>query len=153
MLNEHEIKVRVRYNETDPGGYVHHANYFTYFEMGRTELLRAAGGDYRLMEELGLFIVVVKAECRYRRPARYDDVLRLRTTVTRVGRAKIEHRYDLFRGDELLAIGNLTLAVIDRNGNIRPVPEELHLEPPQRPAPRRLRPAARHRAGPAAPHR
>ena len=52
-------------------GFLHHANYFTYFEMGRTELLRASGGSYRKMEEEGLRVVVVRAECRFRRPARY----------------------------------------------------------------------------------
>ena len=57
MLTSHAIEVRVRYNETDPMGFVHHANYFTYFEMGRTELLRASGGSYRRMEEDGLLVV------------------------------------------------------------------------------------------------
>ena len=84
MPSEHEIELRVRYQETDPMGFLHHANYFAYFEIGRTELLRASGGNYREMEEAGLFVVVVKAECRFRSPARYDDLLRLRTTVVRV---------------------------------------------------------------------
>jgi len=123
MLKQHEIELRVRYQETDPMGFLHHAFYFTYFEIGRTELLRAAGGNYRQMEADGLLVVVVKAECRYRRPARYDDLLRLRTTVTGVSLAKIEHRYELFRDDECLAIGQVTLAVLDRNGKIQPVPE------------------------------
>jgi len=123
MLKQHEIELRVRYQETDPMGFLHHAFYFTYFEIGRTELLRAAGGNYRQMEADGLLVVVVKAECRYRRPARYDDLLRLRTTIVRVTQAKIEHRYELFRDDECLAIGQVTLAVLDRNGKIQPVPE------------------------------
>ena len=104
-------------------GFLHHANYFTYFEIGRTELLRASGGNYRRMEEDGLLVVVVKAECRFHRPARYDDLLKLRTTVARVTPAKIEHEYQLFRGLELLAIGRVTLAVIDRQGKVCPVPE------------------------------
>ena len=54
MLTEHQIEIRVRYNETDSMGFVHHANYFTYFELGRAELLRASGGNYRRMEESGL---------------------------------------------------------------------------------------------------
>ena len=123
MLKEHEIELRVRYKETDPMGFLHHANYFTYFEIGRTELLRASGGNYRQMEADGLLVVVVKAECRFRRPARYDDVLRLRTTVTRVTQAKIEHQYELFRGDECLAVGHVTLAMVDRSGKVQPVPE------------------------------
>jgi acyl-CoA thioester hydrolase len=123
MLKQHEVELRVRYQETDQMGFLHHAYYFTYFEIGRTELLRAGGGNYREMELGGLLIVVVKAECRFHRPARYDDLLRLRTTVVRVGAAKIEHRYELFRGDELLATGQTTLAVIDRDGKVQPVPE------------------------------
>src|SRR5688572_20440649 len=99
--SSHEIEIRVRYPEADPGGYVHHANYFVWFEMGRTELLRAQGRTYKDMEAAGLFIVVVKAECKYLRPARYDDVLRLRTTVTRVRAATVEHDYHLYRGEEL----------------------------------------------------
>lgn len=62
MLKEHEIEVRVRYFETDTMGLLHHANYFIYFEMARTEMLRAGGASYREMEESGTFIVVVKAD-------------------------------------------------------------------------------------------
>jgi acyl-CoA thioester hydrolase len=123
MLRQHEIELRVRYKESDPMGFLHHTNYFTYFELGRTELLRADGGNYRQMEEDGLRVVVVKAECRFRRPARYDDVLRLRTTIVRSAGAKIEHEYELFRGGECLAVGHVTLAVLDRNGKVQPVPE------------------------------
>jgi len=123
MLRQHEIELRVRYQETDPMGFLHHANYFVYFEIGRTELLRAAGGNYRQMEASGLFVVVVKAECRFRRPARYDDLLRLRTTVVRVTSVKIEHQYELFRDDECLAVGHVTLAVVDREGRVQPLPE------------------------------
>jgi acyl-CoA thioester hydrolase len=123
MLQQHEIEIRVRYKETDPMGFLHHGNYFTYFEIGRTELLRASGGNYRKMEAEGTLVVVVKAECRFRRPARYDDVLRLRTTITRVTQAKIEHQYELFRDEECLAIGNVTLAVVDRTGKVQPVPD------------------------------
>jgi acyl-CoA thioester hydrolase len=128
MLNHHEIELRVRYNECDPMGYLHHANYFTYFEIGRTELLRAAGGNYRNMEEEGTMVVVVKVECRYHRPARYDDVLRLTVTVVRVTQAKIEHKYELSRGGENLATGHVTLAVIDRQGKVQPVPEWMREE-------------------------
>ena len=123
MLNHHEIEVRVRYNECDPMGYLHHGNYFTFFEIGRTELLRAGGGNYRKMEADGMLIVVVKAECRYHRPAKYDDVLRLITAIDRVTQAKIVHKYELFRGEEHLATGYVTLAVIDRQGKVQPVPE------------------------------
>lgn len=125
MLTEHEIEFRVRYSEADPMGFVHHANYFKYFEMGRIELLRANGGDYAEMERRGLFVVVVRAECRYFRSARFDDLLRLRTRVVNISEAKLEHEYDLKRGDERLALGRVTLAVVDRQGEVRPVSEWL----------------------------
>ena len=123
MLTQHEIEIRVRYQETDPMGFLHHASFFTYFEIGRTELLRASGGNYRQMEEEGLSVVVVKADCRFRRPARYDDLLRVCTEVTRVTPARIEHEYRVFRGQELLATGHTTLAVLDRKGRLCRVPE------------------------------
>jgi acyl-CoA thioester hydrolase len=119
MLTEHEIELRVRYPETDPMGLLHHACYFTYFEIGRTELLRASGGSYRQMEADGLFVVVVKAECRFHKPARYDDLLRLKTIVAKVSPAKIEHEYQLYRGAERLATGHVTLAIIDRQGRVQ----------------------------------
>lgn len=124
-MQQLDVPVRVRYDDADPMGFLHHSKYLIYFEMGRTELLRAAGGNYRDMEDSGLLIVVVKAECRYRKPARYDDQLIIRTRVTRVSMAKIEHDYQVLRGDDCLATGNTTLAVIDRQGKVQPVPEWL----------------------------
>ena len=124
-VSEHEIEIRVRYQETDSMGVLHHANYFTYFEMGRTELLRSNGYDYRSLEAGGLLMVIVEIGAKYRRPARYDDLLRLRTTTTRVTAAKIQHEYQLFRGEELLAEGHSTLACVDRSGSVQRVPEWL----------------------------
>lgn len=122
-MTEHEIEIRVRYSETDAMGFLHHANYFVYFEMGRTELLRAQGGNYRAMEEAGQFMVVVSLECKYRKPARYDDTLRLSTRVERVTPAKIEHSYRLYRGPELLTEARSVLACVDRTGNVQRIPE------------------------------
>jgi len=127
-LEEHEIEFRVRYKETDAMGFVHHSNYFTYFEMGRTEMLRASGVDYRHLEEQGLFMVVVRINCRFHKPARYDDLLRLLTRTTRVGAAKIEHAYQIFRGEELLTEAASVLACLDRQGQVQRVPEWMHTE-------------------------
>lgn len=127
MIREHDLEIRVRYQETDAMGVLHHANYFTYFEMGRTELLRANGKSYRDLEVGGLLMVIVKIGCNYRRPARYDDVLRLHTVTTRVTAAKIEHEYQMYRGDELLCEGHSTLACVDREGRVQRVPEWLHV--------------------------
>ncbi len=123
MLTEHEIEIRVRYQETDAMGVLHHANYLTYFEQGRIELLRACGVSYREMEATGLLMVVVKVECRYHRPARYDDLLKLRTKVSRVTAAKVEHTYELLRDQELLAQGASVLACVDRQGVVQRIPD------------------------------
>jgi acyl-CoA thioester hydrolase len=125
MHRFHEIEFRVRYQETDAMGVVHHSNYFTWFEMGRTEMLRASGGSYRKMEEDGHFLVIYKAECKYSKPARYDDLLRLRTTLVRITAAKIEHQYEVFRAAELLARGHTVLACVDRQGQPQRIPEWL----------------------------
>ena len=123
MLRQHEIEVRVRYSETDAMGYLHHANYPNFFEMGRTELLRSSGGNYREIEERGLFIVVVKLECRYRAPARYDDLLTVRTTLVKSSPVKLIHEYHVFRDDKLLCEGGTVLACVDSDGQIQRMPD------------------------------
>jgi acyl-CoA thioester hydrolase len=128
MNREMNLEIRVRYQETDAMGVLHHANYFTYFEMGRTELLRTTGKTYREIEDEGVLMVIVKIACKYLRPARYDDVLRLHTRTRRVTAAKIEHDYQLFRGDELLAEGESTLACVDRQGRVQRTPEWLRFD-------------------------
>lgn len=124
-LREHDIEIRVRYQETDAMGILHHANYLTYFEIGRTELMRAAGACYRDLEADGLLMVVVKLNVRYRLPAKYDDVLRLSTRAERITVSRIEHSYRLFRGTELLAEAESTMACVDRDGRLQRVPEWL----------------------------
>ena len=106
-------------------GVVHHTVYPVWFEMGRTELLRGTGRTYRALEEAGVFLAVVRMQVAYRRPARYDDLLQLHTTLADAGHVKIEHTYQLFRGDELLCTGSTTLACLDRSGRARPLPEGL----------------------------
>lgn len=122
MLNEHEIQIRVRYAETDAMGFLHHGNYLTYFEIGRTELFRAQGGDYRAMEAGGLFFVVVRIECRYRSPAHYDDLLTLKTKISRLTPAKLEHDYELLRDGQVLATAHSVLACVNRAGEVQRIP-------------------------------
>src|SRR5262245_29396520 len=88
-----EIQIRVRYAETDRMGLLHHANYLVYFEQARTELLRALGVTYRDLEDQGFLLVLTRVEVKYRRPARYDDLVTVRTTVERSTRVRIDHRY------------------------------------------------------------
>jgi len=125
MATTHAIEIRVRYCECDPMGVVHHTVYPVWFEMGRTELLRARGGSYAQMEADGLLLAVTRLEVRYRKPARYDELLTLQTTLRDVGHVKIEHTYRLLRGSEELVVGETTLACIDRKGRVQPVPAVL----------------------------
>jgi len=123
-----EIEIRVRYAETDRMGFLHHAQYFVFFEQGRVELLRSQGLSYKEIEDQGFFLVVVKLECRYRKPAHYDDLLRLRTILVRTTQVKVEHRYELYRGEEMIAEGSSTLACVDRSGQLQQLPEVLQQE-------------------------
>ncbi len=125
MINQHIVEIRVRYNETDAMGFLHHSNYLCYFEVGRTELFRAQGGSYRRMEELGLYFVVAKIEVRYRRPARYDDQLTLKTEIARVTPAKLEHHYCLMRENEVLTEADSIIACVNRAGEVQRIPEDL----------------------------
>jgi acyl-CoA thioester hydrolase len=120
-----EIPIRVRYAETDRMGLLHHANYLVYFEQGRTELLRAQGLTYKDIEDQGFFLVLTKVEVRYRRPAHYDDLLSLRTTVARMTAVRIDHRYEVHRDGVLLAEGSSTLACVDRDGRVQALPPVL----------------------------
>ena len=122
-----EITIRVRYAETDRMGLLHHANYLVYFEQGRTELLRSMGLSYKEMEDQGFLLVLTRVQVRYRRAARYDELLTLKTTVTRTTAVKIEHRYELSRAGELLAEGETTLGCIDRDGKPQLLPEMLKI--------------------------
>lgn len=125
MSLSHEISFRVRYAETDRMGLLHHANYIVYFEMGRTELLRQRGISYRDIEDSGHLLVVIEVGCKFKRPAYYDDLLTLRTTVERVTHVKIVHRYEVFRDGVLLAEGHSTLACVDREGKPQALPDAL----------------------------
>jgi acyl-CoA thioester hydrolase len=115
--------IRVRYVECDPMGIVHHSIYPVWLEMGRTELLRDTGYDYRQMEADGAAFAVTALNIRYRASARYDDVLTLRTTLTRVGRARLEHTYELRRDGQILATATTTIGCVDPHGKVRPLPD------------------------------
>ena len=121
-----QVEIRVRYAETDAMGYLHHAQYLVYFELGRTELLRADGVRYREMEERGIFYVVARLECRFRAPARYDDLLTLTTATERLTPVRVDHTYKLHRGDTLLSEGRTTLACVGQDGRPRTLPDDIY---------------------------
>mgnify|MGYP005857001911 CR=1 FL=1 len=124
-MNEHTISFRVRYPEVDAMGYVHHSRFFQYFELGRVELLRAMGIAYADLERRGIYFAVVKAECKYKVPARYDELLTLTTRVARLTHVRIDHTYELRRGDVVLAEATTTIACVDREGQLRQIPAEI----------------------------
>ena len=124
---QHTITFRVRYPEVDAMGYVHHSRYLEYFEMGRVELLRAAGHSYADLERAGVFFVVVRVECKYKAPARYDEQLELTTRITKQTVVKIEHAYELRRDGILLAEATTVIACVGRDGQVQPIPETLAL--------------------------
>jgi acyl-CoA thioester hydrolase len=127
MLLTHEIEFRVRYQETDGQGRVHHANYLTWFELARVELLRAAGHSYKELEEAGILLVVAEASLQYYLPAFFDDCLRLRVTVLQAKGARILHDYKVFRSDDLIAEGSTTIACVDRTGRVSRLPPWLRM--------------------------
>lgn len=112
----HETTLRVRYGEVDRMGVVYHAHYLAYFEQGRTEFLRARGRAYRDVEEDGSLLVVVETGLRFLRPARYDDLLCVRTRLVEARGVRLRFEYEVRRGEDLLATGYTVLAHTDRAG-------------------------------------
>ena len=124
--------VRVRYADTDQMGVVYYANYLVWFEVGRVEYLRSLGYDYRQMEETdGAILPVVEANCRYRAPARYDDLIEIEATPVLLRGAVLKFGYRIYRAAtdaaerQLLAEGETTHVVCDRELNKRPLPERV----------------------------
>lgn len=109
-----DISVRVRYAETDQMGVVYHGNYAPYFEMGRVEWLRDLGLSYKVMEEQGVMLPVVSLTMNYKRPARYDDNLKVRTIFKSLNGVKIEFDYEIYNEkEELLTTGYSMLVFVD----------------------------------------
>lgn len=122
-----QARVRVRYAETDQMGVVYHANYLVWFEVGRVELMRQRGLDYKKLEiEQGCWIVVVEATARYKAPARYDDELIIETTVRSVRGPVIRFGYKVLRVEDglLLCEGETVHVVLDRDMKRRRIPKE-----------------------------
>lgn len=134
-----EITLRVRYCECDPMGVAHHAAFVPWLEMARTELLRDCGVTYAQLEAAGVFLVVAKLDVRYRRPGRYDDLLAIRTRVTRASRVKLVHEYEVRllertdtdvgamrgQGEDLLVVASTTLACVGADARPRHLPDWL----------------------------
>ena len=123
MATSGELTIRVRYAETDRMGLLHHANYLVYFEQARVELLRARGISYKDLEDQGFLLVITHVEVKFKSPARYDDVLTIKTTVQRTTPVRIEHHYAVSCEGRAVAEGKTTLACVDRAGKLQALPE------------------------------
>jgi len=115
-MESHEHAHRVTYAETDQMGFAYYANYLVWFEIGRTELIRAAGMAYRELEEMGLMLPVVEATCRYHRPARYDDLVTIKTSVSEFKGIRIRFAYEILLNGTILAEGSTLHAFTDKEG-------------------------------------
>lgn len=125
--SEFEMDIRVRYQETDGQGRVHHTNYINYFEVARVEMLRASGKSYRDLEEAGVMLVVSKVECDYIKGAKDDDLLRIKAIVERAKGVRIIHRYEVWLDDEIICTGRTVVAAINRRGEVVRLPKWMHL--------------------------
>jgi acyl-CoA thioester hydrolase len=127
-ITSHTIQIVPRYVETDQAGVIHHSVYPIWFEMGRTELLRANGLAYKDLEAAGVFFVVAELHVKYRRDARYDQPLLLETTCGSVTASRVEHTYRLTDSitSVVLTEGSTTLACVDRQGRLQRMPEFMY---------------------------
>jgi acyl-CoA thioester hydrolase len=121
-----EVSLRVRYAETDRMGIVYHTHYAVWFEIGRTEFCRAAGLPYRSLEDSGIRIPVIGLECKYRRPASYDDEIRVSTTLPELSGRGMAFRYEVRDSESrLLADGATRHVFADSEGKPRRAPAEV----------------------------
>lgn len=124
----YELKLRVRYSETDQMGVVHHANYFNYFEMGRIEYLRSLGSIYANVEKEKTYLVVSEIYCKYRSSAVFDDELTIKTWLSKLKHTRIEFRYEIIKeadDNRLIAEGYSVLACLNESRRPVVIPTEL----------------------------
>ena len=127
------VETRVNYSETDQMGFVYHANYLIWMDMARTEHLRERGVSYKELEEQGVFLTVTEARVRYRQPARYDDLIRIRCWVRGLASRRVTFGYAVERAEtgELLATAETSLIALNTQRALSRIPEHVSdlLEP------------------------
>lgn len=125
----HTTKIRVRYGETDQMGYVYYGNYAEYYEVARVEMLRSLGMDYVGMEGAGVMMPVLELNCKYIRPALYDQEITIKTTINELPGVRIHFKYELSNpAGELINIGTTTLVFVDMSKNKPCSPPENFME-------------------------
>lgn len=115
-MKTYDFGHRVTYAETDRMGFAYYGNYLTWFEIGRTELIRASGMAYRELEDTGYMLPVIEASCRYHAPAKYDDLLTIRTTLAEFKGIRMAFTYQILLDGKVLAEGETKHAFTDRDG-------------------------------------
>lgn len=119
---QNDVKVRVRYAETDQMGYVYYGNYATYFEVARVESLRELGVTYSKLEEQGIMMPVLELKTKFIRPARYDQELTIRTIIKEIPTLRIVFNYEVYNeNNELLNVAETTLVYVDAT-TMKPIP-------------------------------
>jgi len=124
-LYTHETELRVRYEETDQMGVVYYSNYLVWFEVGRAEYIRSLGTSYKEFERHGVHIVVAEAYCKYEFPARYDDIIIIRTNLSEIRSRSMKYTYIVLRkaDGKLLASGYTCHVFVDKNGKSMKIPK------------------------------
>lgn len=119
-MEEHTYQVRIRYSETDQMGYVYYGNYARFYEIGRTEMMRAAGIHYKKMEEEGIMMPVMSMEAKYVRPAQYDDLITIRTRIQTLDEKQIVFVSQIYNeSEQLLNRGIVKLCFLDKTTHQR----------------------------------
>jgi len=124
-MRHFDFEHRVTYAETDRMGFVYYANYLIYFEIGRTEYIRSSGMAYKELEDMGYMLPVLSAACKYIKPARYDDVLTIRTTISEFKGIRLGFSYEILREGIKLVEGTTSHAFVDNEGRPRKLTPEL----------------------------
>lgn len=116
---------RVQFYETDAQGIVHHSNYFRYFEEARGEFLRSKGFPYSKLRSIGLEVVLLSAECEYKKPLFYDDVFKIELDISELTKFTFSFEYNVFKGSEIVAKAKTRHCVV-KNGKITSIPKEIY---------------------------
>lgn len=124
-MRVHETEIRVRYQETDNMGVVYYGNYFTWFEVARTEYFRSLGLVYRDLEARGFYIMVAGASCIYKSPAKYDDIVTVKSSIPEVKNSSMKFDYKLFVGGKLIATGDSVHVFTNKAGKPVRMPEDV----------------------------
>lgn len=121
-----KISTRIRYSETDRMGFVYHSHYLVFLEMGRTEWLRKTGISYKEMEDMGFFLPVVKIDITYKKPAKYDDIIKIYTSLKSINSRSIEFSYTLKRENTILVIATTKHIFMNNKGKAITLDKKLY---------------------------